>query len=74
MLLFRCLKIFLKFFIRCHNCKKEILATSSRKLQSVVDLINLMKIAQTNKHKMNELPIQGCPTEADAEFDKFVSS
>lgn len=50
------------------------MATSSRKLQSVVDLINLMKIAQISKHKMNELPIQGCPTEADAEFDKFVSS
>jgi len=31
-----------------------------------------MKELQTSKHKMNELPLQGCPTESDAQFDKFV--
>lgn len=60
-------------FIRCHDCKKEIAVTNSKKLQSVVDLVNLMKEGQIGKHKMNELPVQGCPTEADAQFDKFVS-
>jgi len=61
------------FYIRCHDCKKEITVTSSKKLQSVIDLISHMKLLQTNKQKMNELPIQGCPTEADAQCDKFVS-
>lgn len=32
-----------------------------------------MKEVQTEKQKMNDLPVQGCPTEADAQFDKFVS-
>lgn len=49
------------------------MVSSSKKLQSVLDLINHMKEVTTGKHKMNELPIQGCPTEADAQFDKVVS-
>lgn len=60
------------YLIRCYDCKKEISVSSSKKLQTVIDLINNCKELQTSKHKMNELPIQGCPTEADAQFDKFV--
>jgi len=28
-----------------------------------------MKQVQTGKNKMNDLPIQGCSTEADAQYD-----
>jgi len=60
--------------ISCHICKKELLATNCKKLQSIVNLINQMKEVQAGKHKMNEAPIQGCPTEAEnVQFDKFVS-
>lgn len=61
------------FFIRCHDCKKEILVTSSKYLLAVIDLIKHMKEVQIGKHKMNDLPIQGCPTESDAQFDKIIS-
>lgn len=60
------------YLIRCHDCKKEISVSNSKKLQIVINLINHMKELQTSQHKMNELPIQGCPTEADAQFDKFI--
>lgn len=58
---------------RCHDCKKEILASSSKKLQGVIDLINHMKELQTGKRNMDELQVQGCPTEADAQFDTLIS-
>lgn len=61
------------FCIRCHDCKKEITVTSSKKLQSAIDLISSVKLLPTSKQKMNELPIQGCPSEAEAQFDQFVS-
>lgn len=32
-----------------------------------------MKEVQTSKHKMNELPVQDCPTESVAQFDKCIS-
>jgi len=32
-----------------------------------------MKQVQTSKNKMNDLPIQGCSTEADAQYDKLIS-
>lgn len=58
--------------IRCHDCKKEISVTSSKKLQSIIDLINHMKEAPIGKHKMNGLPVQGCQTEENAQLDQFV--
>lgn len=58
---------------RCNDCKKEILATSSKRLQVIVNLINHMKQAQTSKKKMNDLPIQGCSTEPDAQYDQLIS-
>uniref|UniRef100_A0A2S2QG19 ubiquitinyl hydrolase 1 n=1 Tax=Sipha flava TaxID=143950 RepID=A0A2S2QG19_9HEMI len=60
------------YLIRCHDCKKEISVTSSKKLQSIIDLINHMKELPTGKHKMNSLPVQGCPTKENAQLDKFV--
>jgi len=32
-----------------------------------------MKQVKTGKNKMNDLPIQGCSTEADAQYDKLIS-
>lgn len=60
------------FFNRCHDCKKELSVSSSKKLQAIIDLIIHMKEVQTSKHKMNGLPIQGCPTEEKAQLDQLV--
>ncbi|XP_003241597.1 ubiquitin carboxyl-terminal hydrolase 16 isoform X1 [Acyrthosiphon pisum] len=59
--------------ILCNDCKKEISVTSSKKLQVIINSINHMKQVQTGKNKMNDLPIQGCSTEADAQYDKLIS-
>lgn len=58
---------------RCNDCKKEISVTSSKKLQVIINSINHMKQVQTGKNKMNDLPIQGCSTEADAQCDILIS-
>lgn len=46
---------------------------SSNKLKTIIDIITLKKKLQLNKHNMNELPIQSCSTESDAQCDRFIS-
>jgi len=46
--------------------------SSSKKLQAIIKSINHMKQVQSGKSKMNDLPIQGCSTEADAQCDTFI--
>ncbi|VVC44356.1 Hypothetical protein CINCED_3A025219 [Cinara cedri] len=59
--------------ILCHDCDKLISVSGSKKLLEAINLINRMKESQTGKNKMNELPIQGCLSEADAQFDQYVT-
>lgn len=47
--------------------------SGSKKLSGVIDLINCMKESQAKKNKMNELPIQGCLSEVDAQFNQYVT-
>lgn len=63
--------------IRCHECDKLISVSGSKKLSEVINLINLMKKSKLekdkDKDKMNEQPIQGCLSEADAQYDSYVT-
>ncbi|XP_050526029.1 ubiquitin carboxyl-terminal hydrolase 16 [Daktulosphaira vitifoliae] len=59
--------------IFCSDCKKELKPANSKKLQGVLNLIRLMKETQAGKHKMDEIQVQGCATEADAQYDNIYS-